>query len=180
MEKQTKKGNNYASNPFYQAGSSIENKFLDDVLEDKVKSLQETITQLETQIDKRKEIRDYNMQRILLDSCYTGTELLNLPLRHFDPIISKQRSSLEQQLARLEKEKRDEDTSLWKDIQMLYKDLSEAKKEHQSMVGKVHSLVPKKLYSAFGLSKKEKTETKEPENDPEFDEIVKSSLTRMP
>lgn len=87
---------------------------------------------------------------------------------------------MEQQLARLEKEKRDEDTSLWKDIQLLYKDLAEAKKEYQSMAGKVHSLVPKKLYPSFGLSKKDKTEAKKPEDDPEFEEIVKSALTRMP
>ena len=183
MVKVTYQNVNYHSQTdksFSQMDHSIENKFLDDVLGDKLTSLQDTIKQLEGQIEKRKEIRDYNMQRILLDSCYTGTELLNLPLRHFDPIISKQRTTLEQQLAKLEKEKRDENTALWKDVQLLYKDLSEAKREYQSMAGKVHSLVPKKLYSAFGLSKKEKTEAKEPEDDPEFEKIVKSALTRMP
>lgn len=179
MEDQTGGNDKYPSSSLYQSNPSIDNKFLDEVLEDKIKSLQETIKQIEAQIERRKEIKESNTYRIMTDSCAANTELLNLPEWVF-PEWDKKRLALEQQLLRLKKEERDEDTAGWKDIQTLHKDLAEAKKEYQSMRSKIQSLVPKKSYSAFGSVKKEKAESKEPENDPEFDTMVKSTLMRMP
>lgn len=179
MEYQTGNNDKYQSSSLYQSNPSIENKFLDEVLEDKIKSLQETIKQIEAQIERRKKIKESNTYRIMTDSCAANSELLNLPEWIFQA-FDKKRLVLEQQLFRLKKEERDEDTALWKDIQLLHKDLAEAKKEYQTMLSKIQSLIPKKLYSLFGLVKKEKVESKGPENDPEFDKMVKSVLMRMP
>ena len=154
--------NHNQNNNSYQTNTSIENKFLDDVLGSKVKSLQDTIKRIEDQISRRHEIRDYNIHRILLDSCYTGSELLNLPLLLFVPEINKKRQFCEQQLAKLEKEKRDEDTALWKDVQMLTKELSEAREQYQSLASKVNSLMPKKSYFTLGQDDKNKASEDRP------------------
>lgn len=180
MEYQIANYQSQAKKSISRPDSPIENRFLDDVLVDKIKALQDTIKHLEGQIANRREIRDYNIHRILLDSCYTGTKLLNLPLDPFDRDISKQRTTLEQQLGRLEKEKRDEDTALWKDVQLLYKDLAEAKREYQAIINRTRSIVPKRFYSVLKLDRKLREEAKPDENSPDFEKMVKTTLTRMP
>ena len=98
----------------------------------------------------------------------------------FDPLITKKRMSLDQQLARLEKERRDEDVSLWKDIQRPYQDLAEAQKKYQLLSSKSKSLVPKKFYQVLGLNSNKEAVAKKYENDPKYEEITNQAISRIP
>lgn len=135
--------------PCYAGKSDVEtlNRFLDTqgpgdtgdeidmMFSDKVKLAKTSVLQIMSQINERLIIKKMNVERIYydIDKCRTG--ILNAEdvySRNYSANDKDARSRLEAEITRLEQEKRKEETSCWRDLVQLRKELMMIMSEYKN------------------------------------------------
>lgn len=106
--------------------------FVMGLIRDKSKFARAAAEGLARQIYERQRIKEHNLAGIDYDSCRCGTYLLELFVWGDRQLASKRRQTLDTTLFGLERERRAEDVSCWRDISLLKKDLIEALAEYSS------------------------------------------------
>lgn len=110
---------------------------VDEIFEDKVQGLKATIDSILAQIEERKTLRVKNFRSILRGECKCDTEFLQLEDRlRFScaagPEADKAKATIQKGLFDLERERRFEDVSCWRDLVFLRKELINALREYQT------------------------------------------------
>lgn len=108
---------------------------IDDIFFDRTKSAKSLITTITKELEEREELRKKNLLRIDYDILKAQNYLLELKTLggYFNlNQLSRRRSSLEQQIFNLYREKRDQDSNCFKDRIFLTKDLLTALREYWS------------------------------------------------
>ena len=93
--------------------------------------LGKSIADLLREIEVREKMRDDHLHRIDYESCSFQTRIYELDFwqRGMNPIADRVRTSLEKEMSGLEKEKRMEEISCWRDVSHLKTDLREVMQE---------------------------------------------------
>jgi hypothetical protein len=93
--------------------------------------LGKSIADLLREIEVREKMRDDHLHQIDYESCSFQTRIYELDFwqRGMNPIADRVRTSLEKEMSGLEKEKRMEEISCWRDISHLKTDLREVMQE---------------------------------------------------
>ena len=93
--------------------------------------LGKSIADLLREIEVREKMRDDHLHRIDYESCSFQTRIYELDFwqRGMNPIADRVRSNLEKEMSGLEKEKRMEEISCWRDVSHLKTDLREVMQE---------------------------------------------------
>lgn len=113
------------------SGSTLEPDPLEELVSHRSAVLKAQMEGLAAQLYERRKIHEGNLNRINYDVVKTDTELMKIDdLTHgfrlnVDKELSKKEQSLEQDLLNLERQRRDEDVSFWKDQVLLKKELIE-------------------------------------------------------
>jgi len=120
--------------PGIDAPDSSDAASLDSFFTDKLDVQRLHVSGLASQIRRRNAIKDENLSRIDLDMVKCQSVLLELEHipKVFDPTIARTRNTFEKELLTLEKEKRAEYVSWWRDLVLVKRDLITAFKEFTS------------------------------------------------
>jgi hypothetical protein len=121
----------------YQEKAYKPENIVDEIFEDKVQGLKATIDSTLAQVEERKELRKKNLLGILQGECKCDTELMQLEerLRYScagSPGTDKAKATIQKELLNLERERRFEDVSCWRDLVFLRKELVSALGEYQT------------------------------------------------
>jgi len=112
-------------------GDAPERDPLDELVSHRSAVLKSQVEGLCIQLYERAQIREQNLKRIEYDTVKIDTELLQLDAlvhscwQSSPPEFLKRRDNLEREIMNLERQRRDEDTSFWKDRVLLRKELPE-------------------------------------------------------
>jgi len=109
---------------------------IDDLFFDRTKSSKSLIAEITKELEEREELRKQNHLRIDYDVLKAQNYLLELKTvgSYLDiSQVSRRRSTLEQQIFGLYRERRDQDTNSFRDKVWLTKDLLEALREYWGM-----------------------------------------------
>ena len=99
-------------------------------IEDKIRFLEECITELEKQLRLREEQRE----QFLLEIEEKVLDIRNEMYRLGDPIPQTPlRTALEHEIKNLERERRSTEVEFWRDVNELRRDLRQLKKEYRSV-----------------------------------------------
>ena len=118
------------------APTKQETDLVDDLLANKVEGMRQNIEHIKNQLEAREKLHQQNRYNIDLNMMQTKTELFECELwaPGSNSLIEKRRSQLERGLQDMEKEKRGEDITAWRDRQMLLREMREATTEHESAI----------------------------------------------
>jgi hypothetical protein len=126
----------HTSHGINQGSTSLSRGLADSFLAAKVRIVEESIQQIEEEIEAREALRDSLLETIDKELC-AQKECLFAAAPYGSSVVTigdtKRRSSLESEIARLEAEKRHEGTSAWKDIANLKRELRELLRERQEL-----------------------------------------------
>jgi len=119
-----------------QGSTALSRGLADSFLAAKARIVEESIQQIEEEIEAREALRDSLLEAIDKELC-AQKECLFAAAPYGSSTVTigdtKRRSSLESEIARLEAEKRHEQTSAWKDITNLKRELRELSRERQEL-----------------------------------------------
>ena len=113
-----------------------ESDIVDDLLANKVEAMRQNIEHIAYQLEERDRLGKQNQYTIDLTMMKTKEDLFECELwpTGSNQTIEKRRSQLERELQELDREKRFEEISCWKDQQMLLRDMREATTEYDSAI----------------------------------------------
>ena len=117
-------------------GATKESDIVDDLLANKVEAMRQNIEHIAYQLEERERLGKQNQYTIDLTMMKTKEDLFECELwpTGSNQTIEKRRSQLERELQELDREKRFEEISCWKDQQMLLRDMREAATEYDSAI----------------------------------------------
>lgn len=106
--------------------------FVSGLIADKTRFSREAVMGLARQIQERQSIKSHNLNRIDYDSCRCGSYLHELLVWGDSQLTAKRRQTLDMVMFSLNKERRMEEVSCWRDVSLLKKDLVRATAEYAS------------------------------------------------
>jgi hypothetical protein len=131
----------------YKSKTEKSGNIVEEIFGDKVQSLRATIDSILAQIEERKTLRKSNLHGILQGECKCDTELMQLEDRigfsNAGPGTDKARATIQKELLNLERERRFEEVSCWRDLVFLRKELLNTLREYQTAVRRQEMLSTK-------------------------------------
>ena len=111
----------------------------DDLLAQKLRTLNDFIQELNESILERQELSTQLREWIAEQYDATKEKLLHLDAWHFpnNPVIEQRRNTIERTLDTLVAQERDEQVSCWRDTELLSKELRQWQKQHEDLVQRV-------------------------------------------
>ncbi len=120
---------------------------LEDLLEEKLRSLSEILNGIKHDIESRGDVSNNIIYQIGKHYCYLKTKLFELYTWGFgrSQIIENRRSKLERQLDNLNQEKRGEEVRCWQDIAVLKKEFRTWFKQYCDVLQRVKIVLGDKI-----------------------------------
>jgi len=122
-------------NSAYSAPQDADNSSLDSVLDSKLARARTRIDAVVSAIEARKEIRESNLGRLEYDLCCCQNLLFDMGYKIY--ARGREWLDVEKKKIDLEKEKRMETVSYFRDVTLLGKELRDSQQYYQSIVDKI-------------------------------------------